>query len=182
MVLKRPHSGIAGKEPGDRKLLIESTVTEEGWTALLPDLEAWARPILRETLIGAGARERLAAGCALSLLLAGDAEIQDLNLRFRGKDKPTNVLSFPAHPNIAEPGALGDIAFALQTIRAEAGARGKPVIDHATHLLVHGILHLLGFTHDADDEAERMMAIEVAVLGKLGLPDPYAEPMQAGAA
>ena len=160
-------------------------MTSEAW--VLPDAEAWARRTLFQTLIGADARQKLEQGCMLSLLFADDAQLRDLNLRFRGKDKPTNVLSFPALalPRGQEVDVLGDIAFALETIRAEAVESGKPFSHYLTHLLVHGILHLIGHTHEGDDEAERMRVIEVAVLRTLGLPDPYAEPVherQAGAA
>jgi probable rRNA maturation factor len=159
--------------------------TSEAWDDLLPDAAPWARRILGETLAGAGAEDRIAEGCVLSLLFADDAAIRDLNRRFRGKDKPTNVLSFPAGPlpQGEEAPLLGDVAFALQTVRAEAAASGKPFSHHMTHLLVHGILHLLGFTHEDDAEEGRMTAIEIAVLDALGIPDPYRAPdMQMGAA
>jgi probable rRNA maturation factor len=148
---------------------IEIAMTDDAWDTLLPEPELWARRILDATLSEAQAEQE---GCGLSLLLADDAEIQLLNQRFRGKDKPTNVLSFPAHP-MAGSGSLGDIALALETVRAEAEAGGMPMLYHLSHLLAHGILHLLGFTHDEDDQAERMMAIESAVMARLGLPDPY---------
>ena len=167
-VLKRSHHSA-------QTLFIELERTSEAWDDLLPDVDLWARRILRETLIGAGAQDRIAEGCVLSLLFADDAAIRELNRRFRGKDKPTNVLSFPAGalPPGEEPPLLGDIAFALQTVRAEAAASGKPFSHHMTHLLVHGILHLLGFTHEDDAEEGRMTAIEISVLATLGIPDPY---------
>jgi probable rRNA maturation factor len=157
---------------------VDIQVSDEAWDALLPEPALWALPILRETLALAPAELVPGEGCALSLLFADDAEIRDLNRRFRGKDKPTNVLSFPAHPlpgPVPGQDTLGDIAFALKTIRAEASASGRPFLNHLSHLLVHGILHLIGFTHEEDDEAGRMMALEIAVLGRLGLPDPYGE-------
>jgi probable rRNA maturation factor len=151
---------------------IEIAMTDDAWDTLLPEPELWARRILGVTLSEAQTEQE---GCGLSLLLADDAEIQVLNQRFRGKDKPTNVLSFPAHA-MAGPGSLGDIAFALQTVRTEAEACGMPMLHHLSHLLAHGILHLLGFTHD---EAERMMTIERRVMARLGLHDPYARDPEA---
>ncbi len=115
---------------------------------------------------------------AVTILLSDDEEVRALNRQFRGADKPTNVLSFPAEGAATEPGALpylGDVILALETVAREAGAQGKSFLDHATHLAVHGVLHLLGHTHDADEDAARMEALEVAALARLGLPDPYAE-------
>lgn len=146
-------------------------MTDDAWADLLPDVEPWAWRILVETLRAAEAGAVLEAGCEISLLFSDDAEIRDLNRRHRGQDRPTNVLSFPQG---SAKGALGDIAFARETIRAEAAAESKPVLDHLAHLLVHGALHLLGHTHDGDEDAERMMAIEVRALGALGIADPYA--------
>jgi probable rRNA maturation factor len=167
---------VTAFSPRDQRLVVEMRVTSEAWNDLIQDAEPWARRILRETLIGAGARAKIVQGCALSLLFADDAEIRALNRRFRGKDKPTNVLSFPAAaaPSGEAIERLGDIAFALQTVRAEAAAGGRPFGHHLTHLLVHGILHLLGHDHETDEEARRMSGTEIAVLSKLGLPDPYA--------
>lgn len=115
---------------------------------------------------------------ALTLALSDDEEVRALNRQFRGADKPTNVLSFPAEYTVPEPGAppyLGDVILARETVAREADAQGKSFNDHATHLVVHGVLHLLGYTHDADEDAARMEALEVAALARLGLPDPYAE-------
>ena len=107
----------------------------------------------------------------LTLLLTGDAEVQDLNARFRGKDAATNVLSFPA-PTSAAP-HLGDIALAYGVCAAEAKAQGKPLAHHLTHLVVHGVLHLLGYDHTADTEAQVMEDMERAILADLGIGDPY---------
>ncbi|RIA55369.1 rRNA maturation RNase YbeY [Dichotomicrobium thermohalophilum] len=115
---------------------------------------------------------------AVTVVLSNDEEVRALNRHFRGADKPTNVLSFPAEYTAPEPGAppyLGDVIVARETVAREAGEQGKSFLDHATHLVVHGVLHLLGYTHDAEDDAERMEALEVAALERLGLPDPYAE-------
>lgn len=120
----------------------------------------------------AAAGAEAAAGEA-SLLLTGDAAIRELNRTWRGKDKPTNVLSFPAP---SRPGArfFGDIVLAAETIAAEAGAQGKTVDAHAAHLVVHGFLHLLGYNHEDPAEAEAMEGRERAILASLGISDPYA--------
>jgi probable rRNA maturation factor len=100
--------------------------------------------------------------------------VRDLNARFRGKDAPTNVLSFPA-PESAWP-HLGDIALAYGVCRREADGQDKSFAHHVMHLTVHGVLHLLGYDHETDAEAEVMEGLERAILGGLGLPDPYALP------
>ena len=113
-------------------------------------------------------------GAEVSVLFCDDAAIRALNRDWRGKDSATNVLSFPAAP--APPGApaaLGDIALAFGTVRREAEAEGKSLADHAAHLLVHGFLHLSGYDHEGDAEAEAMEAMERASLAALGIADPY---------
>jgi probable rRNA maturation factor len=108
---------------------------------------------------------------ALTVLLTDDAAQAELNARFRGREGSTNVLSFPA-PDSARP-HLGDLSLAWETCRAEAQAQGKPVGDHLGHLVVHGVLHLLGRDHMDDAEAEAMEAEERTILAGLGIPDPY---------
>jgi probable rRNA maturation factor len=112
----------------------------------------------------------------VSIALVDDAAIRDLNRAWRGKDQPTNVLSFPAPP-VAIPGApvlLGDIAVAFETTAAEAAAEGKTIADHLAHLVVHGMLHLFGHDHIEAGEAEQMETIERDILATLGIADPYA--------
>lgn len=113
----------------------------------------------------------------ISLLGCDDARIAELNQQFRGKAKPTNVLSWPAAedfpPAQVGPRELGDIAIAYDTCAREARAQGKQFADHVTHLLVHGVLHLLGYDHIEAGEAAEMEALEVEILGKLGISDPY---------
>lgn len=116
------------------------------------------------------------AGAELSLLFTDDAHIQVLNREWRGKDKATNVLSFPAFdvaPGDPLPPMLGDIALAQETISSEAVLEEKPFEHHVTHLIVHGLLHLLGYDHETDEEAEEMEAIERRTLARLAIPDPY---------
>jgi probable rRNA maturation factor len=108
----------------------------------------------------------------VTVLLTDDETVRDLNARFRGKDQPTNVLSFPA-PESARP-HLGDVALAFGVCASEAAAQGKTISDHLSHLTVHGVLHLLGYDHEADDEAEIMEDMERAILNRLGVSDPYA--------
>jgi probable rRNA maturation factor len=113
------------------------------------------------------------AGRALAVLLTDDAAVRRLNATWRGLDKPTNVLSFPAAPGDPS-GALGDIAIALETTVREAEAEHKPLAHHLAHLAVHGFLHLVGYDHEQDAQAEEMEALERKVLATLGVPDPYA--------
>lgn len=112
----------------------------------------------------------------LSLVFTDDAHIQALNREWRNKDKPTNVLSFPAFeiaPGDSLPPMLGDIILAYETIVNEAAMEQKPLDHHLTHLVVHGLLHLLGYDHETEEEAEEMEAIERLVLARLAIPDPY---------
>lgn len=105
-----------------------------------------------------------------SLVLADDGEIQRFNNEFRDKDKPTNVLSFPAD----EPGELGDLILSYDTIVREAEEQGKSLDAHVTHMIIHGILHLLGFDHEeSEEEAEEMEALEIDLLNALGVSNPY---------
>lgn len=124
-------------------------------------------------------------GAELSLLLTDDKRIRIVNRDWRGFDKPTNVLSFPAAPpeRIAGSPVLGDIVLALETLEREAQAEEKSFGDHLSHLVVHGLLHLLGEDHETPDEAERMEALETAALARLGIADPYAgsDPVQSPA-
>jgi probable rRNA maturation factor len=117
------------------------------------------------------------AGSELSVVFSDDAHIRTLNSGWRGKDKPTNVLSFPAFPTkLGEklPPMLGDVVLAAETVAREAELEGKPLDHHITHLVVHGVLHLLGHDHEDEREAETMEALERAALARLAIPDPYA--------
>ncbi len=113
----------------------------------------------------------------VTILLGDDARIAALNGSFRKKFAPTNVLSFAAEPAATEPGSpryLGDIVIARETVEREAHELSIPVAHHAQHLAIHGLLHLLGFDHQTDTDAERMEAVETRVLASLGISDPYA--------
>ena len=129
-----------------------------------------------------------ASPAEVSIAFTGDSELQALNARWRGKDKPTNVLSFPMLPagRLVAPGSapvmIGDIAIARGLCAAEAIAQELPFTDHAAHLIVHGMLHLVGHDHEQGDErAEQMEAIERAALATMGIADPYAQAERAHA-
>jgi len=143
--------------------MIEIEVEAEAWTGALPDAEAVVERAAQAAL---GTVEG-----DIVVLLTDNAAVRDLNGRFREKDKPTNVLSFPA-PESAFP-HLGDIVLAYGVCATEAEAQGKTLADHLSHLVVHGVLHLLGRDHEDDAEAEEMEAEEREILAQIGVADPY---------
>ena len=159
-------------------MIVDCMVEDRRWLAV--DLEARAEAAAIATFTHLGL-----AGFEISLLACNDARIADLNADFRGKPTPTNVLSWPSDergakadggrplaPTVHDP-ELGDIAIAYETCAAEAEAAGKSLADHSTHLVVHGILHLLGYDHDRDLDATLMEGLESAILGNMGMTDPY---------
>ena len=161
-------SESTGRSPVDIDIFVEAG----DW---LPEAEL-AR--LVDQAVSAAFAETDANGASeLSVVFSDDASIRTLNAQWRGKDKPTNVLSFPAFsvPKGGPlPPMLGDIVLASETVAREAALEGKPVANHITHLVIHGLLHLLGHDHETDAEAEEMEAIERAALARLAIPDPYA--------
>jgi len=119
-------------------------------------------------------RSRSAWTPVVAVALMDDRAMRTLNKTYRGKDKPTNVLSFPSgEATEGKRRRLGDVAMALGTVKREAKAQGKTVSDHVTHLMVHAVLHLLGYDHEAEPDAEEMEAIERKTLAALGIADPY---------
>lgn len=119
-----------------------------------------------------------AKAAELSLVFANDERVRELNFNWRGQDKSTNVLSFPAFDEMSLPDApnlLGDIVLARQTVLAEAAQQDKPLTHHVAHLVCHGMLHLLDYDHLTDNDAEQMESLETAILAKLEIPDPYAD-------
>jgi probable rRNA maturation factor len=139
----------------------------------------WADfPAAEQTVRGAIGAALVAVeidGAEVSIVLADDARIRELNRTWLGKDKATNVLSFPSPGGpSSEPRFLGDIVLAFETIEREAGTEGKPLAHHVAHLAVHGVLHLLGYDHERDSEAEKMERRERIILAQLGIADPYA--------
>ncbi len=162
-------------EADDDSSIIEVGVADAGWHHAIAD------PIGTAEQAAAAALARVAApaGAELSIRLTNNAEIRGLNHRFRGVDKPTNVLSFAGldapHPDVRDgPALLGDVVVALETVLAEARAQDKPADRHLSHLVVHGVLHLLGFDHQEETAADDMEALEVRILGDLGVANPYA--------
>jgi probable rRNA maturation factor len=164
--------------------LVETVIEDARWEAF--GLVALAERAARAALVGA----RLPVeGFQVSLMGCDDARIAVLNADFRGKPQPTNVLSWPSEergaefvgevPEAPEPGevddpeSLGDIAIAFETCAREAEEQGKPMADHVTHLIVHGVLHLLGYDHVEEEDAAVMEALEVRILASLGVSDPY---------
>ncbi len=109
----------------------------------------------------------------IAVVLTDDSTVRALNRRWRGLDRATNVLSFPVNHAAGEPPLLGDIVLAYQTIAREARAQGKPFAHHLAHLAVHGYLHLVGYDHEDDKDAEQMEAAERKILRLLAIPDPY---------
>lgn len=142
--------------------------------ALIVEEGTWQVPeglaALCQRALDAAAAQEPATGL-VSVLLTDDAELQQLNRDFRGKDKPTDVLSFPAMP--MDLPLLGDIAVAQGVATRDAGLQGKALGDHLTHLLIHGYLHLLGHDHETPDEAAAMEAKEIRALDALGIANPY---------
>ena len=164
--------------------LVDTVIEDDRWEAF--GLDPLADRAVRAALAELGLP---AEGFTLCLMGCDDARIRELNGDFRGKAKPTNVLSWPsdergadaegALPEAPAPGPaddpehLGDIAISYDTCAAEAAEAQKPMADHVTHLVVHGLLHLLGYDHIRDGDAAVMEAIEVRTLARLGLCDPY---------
>jgi probable rRNA maturation factor len=146
-------------------IALDIEIEDEAWRRRLPGIEA---------LLTAAARAAPGQGAAVVLLTDDDA-VRDLNTRFRGKDCATNVLSFPApaDPGGGSGGHLGDIALAFGVCEAEALAQGKSFADHVRHLLLHGLLHLLGYDHQDDAEGDVMEDLERELLARLGVADPY---------
>lgn len=155
---------------------IAVSLHDTAWLDGCADLESRARTAVAAVL----SQLAVDAPLEISLVFTDDAEQRALNRDWRGKDRPTNVLSFPnmddggpAAPGL--PRLLGDVVLARETVAREAREQGKTLADHTMHLLVHGTLHLLGYDHEQAGEAAEMEALERAVLGGLGIADPYAD-------
>jgi probable rRNA maturation factor len=170
-------------------VVVDVIVQDPRWSRLIENPAALCRQTALAALDAAGcapdrlAPDRLApdqrTGVELSIVLANDATLRALNRDYRGKDKPTNVLSFAAQEGAPAPAGggplmLGDVIVACETAQREAAAESKPIADHLRHLIVHGLLHLLGHDHEQPDEAEEMEGLERRVLAGFDVPDPYA--------
>lgn len=181
--------------------LVELAVDDPAWLAELPELEGVAGTAARLAFEAAGLDPGNGSrGWSISILACGDRRIAGLNQAFRGRAGPTNVLSWPAFalapvrpgglppapPAPAAPAAagarqpLGDVAIALQTARREAAEAGIPLKDHVIHLILHACLHLLGFDHGTEEDAETMQGLERRALARIGVPDPYSRGDAAG--
>ena len=155
--------GMWDEDMAGPRVTVDVVMADPAWRRFVPQAEALARRAAAAAL-----RESDAAG-VITVLLADDRELRRLNGEHRGKDKPTNVLSFPA----AGPGHLGDIALALGVVRREARVAGKRPAAHFAHLVAHGTLHLLGHDHLAAGEARRMEQAEARAMHRLRLPNPW---------
>jgi probable rRNA maturation factor len=158
--------------------ITEILVTADGWR----DEPGAETAIERAIAAAAAGVDADLADTEVAVMLTDDSTMRTLNLDWRGIDKPTNVLSFPAETKAASrkggpPRMLGDIAIAYETVRREADDAHTPFDHHLSHLAVHGFLHLIGYDHETDDDAETMEALEQDILAQLGIPDPYAERM-----
>lgn len=162
---------------------VDVLIETERWRDVVPEIETICRAAVTATVRYAETT-RPPKDMHVCILLADDACLRDLNHRFRGIDRPTNVLSFPAvEPDVlaaigadGPPPDLGDIAIAFETMAAEAKCDGKPLANHLSHLVIHATLHLLGHDHEMEAEAAAMEALETQILAQMGVADPYAEP------
>ncbi len=170
--------------PDTPAMLTDTIVEDDRWSTI--DLPALSEAAARAALNHLGLDP---AGYEIAVLGCDDARIATLNAGFRGRTAPTNVLSWPAwdlsaeaeggrpdaapEPEVDDPESLGDIAIAWDTCAREAEQAGKPLADHVSHLVVHGVLHLLGYDHERDGDATLMEGHETAILGKMGIDDPY---------
>ncbi len=178
---------MTAKRPAARlpSLRIAVLIEAPAWAKRLPDVAAhvrkFARAAVKAAIADGAASPAKSRPWTLTVLLADDAALQRLNHDFRGKAKPTNVLSFPAweaaparqRAGEQDPVNLGDIAIALGTTAAESRKQNKTLANHLAHLTVHGVLHLFGYDHLEDSQADDMESLERAVLARRGITDPY---------
>jgi probable rRNA maturation factor len=155
-----------------RAIVIDLAIPCARWRRAVPGVERVATGAARAALARAARKIGVAE---LSLVLADDATSASLNERWRHRAGPTNVLAFAtgAQPAAATPLLLGDVILAYETVMAEAKNQGKTAADHLRHLVIHGVLHLLGYDHDAAGAARRMETLETRILATLGVSDPY---------
>jgi probable rRNA maturation factor len=151
--------------------LIEVQIDDDAWLEALPEVKKLGFAAADAAL--SFLPPEMGEDLGLVVFLTDDETVRDLNERFRGKDKPTNVLSFPSPAGNPE-GHIGDIALAYGVCAREANEQNKPLAAHLQHLVVHGVLHLVGYDHEIDEEADKMEGLERIILEGLGVPDPYA--------
>jgi probable rRNA maturation factor len=150
---------------------------------ILVESTRWSRrrgvqPLLQRAIAGASAAlpakaARSTIGAELAIVLTNDSAIRKLNRTWRGKNEPTNVLSFPSELQAGPYRLLGDVVIAYETLAREARAERKPFDHHLAHLAVHGFLHLCGYDHETDRQAAAMERLETAILARMGIPNPY---------
>lgn len=149
-------------------------VQDKRWSKAWPACARVMQKTCVQTLEYFGMKAQSGKAASLSIVLTDDAQMRDLNHTYRGKNKPTNVLSFRCEDATQEyPRPLGDIVLAFDTVQREANEQGKTFAHHATHLTLHGMMHLLGFDHETDDEAELMEFYEAQLLKEHGIANPY---------
>ncbi len=165
---------------------IDVAVSCTGWCRVCPAVECLARNAaeIAVTQVLAASGRAWQAPVELGITLADAAEQQRLNRDYRGQDAPTNVLAFPAWDAatpvpVGAPVLLGDVVLALETVQREAAEQGKPLADHVSHLVAHGVLHLFGYDHLTPAEAAIMESLERSILAQLGAPDPYRDALSA---
>jgi probable rRNA maturation factor len=172
------HSALQETKEDGSLALLTLQVREDRWKEALPNLETVANKMTRLAL------EDYPGNGEICLVLMADADVQALNKSYRGVDKPTNVLSFPADEDFEDDDpafgnpvlsdlVLGDIVFAFETVQREAKEQDKNISDHFSHLLVHGVLHLLGYDHENERDAGQMEDLERKILKRVGISDPY---------
>jgi probable rRNA maturation factor len=171
--------------PTSQDLDISFSLEAGDWEAVVTDVEQLVEAAARTAFEAAERPEILGdAPAEMSLVLADDALVQTLNRDYRDKDKPTNVLSFALLDDLDDtddvlareqgmPILIGDVILAFETVQREAREQGKSVGDHLTHLVIHGVLHLLGYDHQSDPDADRMERLETSILARMGIADPY---------
>ena len=155
------------RAPRRRACKLDVVVEAASW-----DEHPALRPLLRRA-VDAAAAALSTSGAELAIVLTDDSAVRVLNRTWRGIDAPTNVLSFPADVPAGAPPLLGDVVLAYETVAREAQRDGKPFAHHVAHLAVHGFLHLCGYDHERDSDAETMEQLERTILRRLDIPDPY---------
>lgn len=156
---------------------IDLLLEDESWRVLCPPVEALVHEVARVVGLDTHVTSQVKAGSSVAISLADDERVRGLNKQYRGKDAPTNVLSFPNEDDFDMPGEvphLGDIVLARGVVEREAREQGKSIENHIAHLVTHGLLHLVGYDHIDDVDAEEMENLEADILAHMGVPNPYA--------